>query len=81
MKVVVALVTDYIDWLGDCVRVIYQLAVNIQRLVSTLSSVCTFSSFGFLTGLFVDGYQCQAMSRRYRSDIVIMVSHERLEQF
>ena len=31
MKVLVALVTDYVDWLGDCVNIIYQLAVRIQR--------------------------------------------------
>jgi len=31
MKVLVALVTDYVDWLGDCVSVIYQLASSIQR--------------------------------------------------
>jgi len=31
MKVLVALVTDYVDSLGDSVGVIYQLAVSIQR--------------------------------------------------
>ena len=37
MKVLVALVTDYVEWLGDCVTVIYQLAVDIQRPVYALS--------------------------------------------
>ena len=31
MKVLVALVTDYVDWLGTCVDVIYQLTVSIHR--------------------------------------------------
>lgn len=34
MKVLVALVTDYVDWLGDSVGVIYQLTVTIQRSVA-----------------------------------------------
>ena len=37
MKVLVAFITDYVDWLGDCVTVIYQLAVNIQRSMAILS--------------------------------------------
>jgi len=34
MKVLVALVTDYMDYLGDCIGVIYQLAVSILRSVA-----------------------------------------------
>jgi len=47
MKVVVALVTDYLDWLGDCVTVIYQLAVNIQRSETILLLSVDRQSFGF----------------------------------
>ena len=31
MKVLVALVTEYSDWLGACINDIYQLTASIQR--------------------------------------------------
>jgi len=45
MKVLVALITDYVDWLGNCIGVIYQLAVNIQGSVSVAAALCSFFDF------------------------------------
>ena len=45
MKVLVALVTDYVDWLGDSIGVICQLTVSIQRSVNSpmpLSAIVVF---------------------------------------
>jgi len=35
MKVLVALVTDYVDWLGDCVDALYRLTIYMFRLASS----------------------------------------------
>jgi len=45
MKVLVALVTEYSDWLGDCVDNIYQLTASIQRSNRGFSSNMQISCF------------------------------------